>query len=189
MGKTLGEMTEAEQYDETGNVPSDQCETPASDYYAGHWDADLPAESGSVRDVSAWYRWTDHASARGTWCRWSKTEVSARLAEADDKRCPSDCPGSTIETMGPPEGYRLVENMVTGNVFVYQGDVLVNARYDVADARKLAAEDAAARRAAVAARSAEQVTERRADAFLHAVTEGVPGFDREPPFDQEAEAL
>jgi hypothetical protein len=42
-GRTLDEIeSDHDMYDETGNVPSDQCETPASDYFADElaWESD-----------------------------------------------------------------------------------------------------------------------------------------------------
>jgi hypothetical protein len=45
------------------------------------------------------------------------------------------------------QGYRLTQNAVTGNVFIYLNGVLLNARYTLSAAKKYAQEDADARAA------------------------------------------
>jgi hypothetical protein len=42
-------------------------------------------------------RWALHANGAGVWCPWSHCCAMPWFADADDKRCPSRCPGSTIE--------------------------------------------------------------------------------------------
>jgi len=62
-------------------------------------EADLGVDVGEER---AKFRWNIHYLPSGAWCRWSHVPVSAEAAARDDKRCPFECPDSTIEPTQKP---------------------------------------------------------------------------------------
>jgi hypothetical protein len=61
-----------------------------------HRDAQ-PGASTSAGNAEPKFRWNSHDVVPGAWCRWSLCAAPDRLAASDDKRCPDECPDSTIE--------------------------------------------------------------------------------------------
>lgn len=72
--------------------------------FADVWDADAakariyPAIIANLAPTA--YRFTQHTTADGNGCRWSAVSVKhpAERAEPGNRRCPSGCPASDVET-------------------------------------------------------------------------------------------